>query len=57
MLGSTAESDDALQEAWLRISRAGVDKVENLEGRLTTVPKAQGRQCSSERELLNYVRP
>ncbi len=37
MLGSAAESDDALQESWLRISRADVERVENLEGWLTTV--------------------
>ncbi|HEX3672522.1 MAG TPA: sigma-70 family RNA polymerase sigma factor [Candidatus Cybelea sp.] len=37
MLGSRAESDDALQESWLRISRADVARVANLEGWLTTV--------------------
>lgn len=37
MLGSAAEADDAVQEAWLRISRAGADDVENLGGWLTTV--------------------
>ena len=37
MLGSLSEADDALQEAWLRLSRNGVDGVENLEGWLTTV--------------------
>ena len=37
MLGSAAESDDALQESWLRISRADVARVANLEGWLTTV--------------------
>jgi RNA polymerase sigma-70 factor (ECF subfamily) len=37
ILGSAAESDDALQESWLRISRADVARVENLEGWLTTV--------------------
>ena len=37
MLGSPAESDDALQESWLRISRADVARVANLEGWLTTV--------------------
>ena len=36
-LGSAAESDDALQETWLRIRRADVATVENLEGWLTTV--------------------
>ncbi len=37
MLGSAAESDDALQESWLRISRADTARVANLEGWLTTV--------------------
>ncbi|MDQ2991938.1 MAG: sigma-70 family RNA polymerase sigma factor, partial [Candidatus Eremiobacteraeota bacterium] len=37
ILGSAAESDDALQESWLRISRADVTRVENLDGWLTTV--------------------
>jgi RNA polymerase sigma-70 factor, ECF subfamily len=37
MLGSNAEVDDALQEAWLRVSRADTSDVENLGGWLTTV--------------------
>ncbi len=37
MLGSVAESDDALQESWLRVSRADVARVVNFEGWLTTV--------------------
>src|SRR3954466_13572849 len=37
MLGSASEADDALQEAWLRIDRAGADGVDNLGGWLTTV--------------------
>jgi RNA polymerase sigma-70 factor (ECF subfamily) len=37
MLGSLAEADDAVQEAWIRVSRAGTDEVENLGGWLTTV--------------------
>jgi RNA polymerase sigma-70 factor (ECF subfamily) len=37
MLGSTIEADDAVQECWLRVSRAGTGAVENLEGWLTTV--------------------
>ena len=37
MLGSTAEADDAVQEAWLRLSRSGADGVDNLGGWLTTV--------------------
>src|SRR6266699_475800 len=37
MLGSASEADDAVQEAWLRLSRAGADGVENLGGWLTTI--------------------
>ena len=37
MLGSLSESDDAVQEAWLRASRADASKVENLGGWLTTI--------------------
>src|SRR5262245_28906383 len=37
MLGAPSEADDAVQEAWLRFSRADTSKVENLGGWLTTV--------------------
>jgi RNA polymerase sigma-70 factor (ECF subfamily) len=37
MLGSLDEADDAVQEAWLRLSRSGLSGVENLGGWLTTV--------------------
>src|SRR4051812_41142922 len=37
MLGSLSEADDAVQEAWLRLSRSDADEVENLGGWLTTV--------------------
>src|SRR5829696_5810221 len=37
MLGSLSESDDAVQETWLRMSRSDVSGVENLGGWLTTV--------------------
>jgi RNA polymerase sigma-70 factor (ECF subfamily) len=37
MLGSPSEADDAVQEAWLRASRADTGQVENLGGWLTTV--------------------
>ncbi len=37
MLGSLTEADDAVQEAWLRLSRSDTDSVENLGGWLTTV--------------------
>ena len=37
MLGSVAEADDAVQEAWLRFSRADTSEVDNLGAWLTTV--------------------
>ncbi|WP_298275170.1 sigma-70 family RNA polymerase sigma factor [uncultured Bradyrhizobium sp.] len=37
MLGSTAEVDDAVQEAWLRLGRTDTAAVDNLGGWLTTV--------------------
>ncbi len=37
MLGSASEADDAVQEAWLRLSRTDTTEVENLSGWLTTV--------------------
>jgi RNA polymerase sigma-70 factor (ECF subfamily) len=42
MLGSRSEADDAVQEAWLRLSRSDTSSVENLGGWLTTVV---GRVC------------
>jgi RNA polymerase sigma-70 factor, ECF subfamily len=42
MLGSTSEADDAVQEAWIRLSRSDTSEVENLKGWLTTVV---GRVC------------
>lgn len=37
MLGSISEADDAVQEAWLRVTRADTSEVENLGAWLTTV--------------------
>jgi RNA polymerase sigma-70 factor (ECF subfamily) len=37
MLGSLTEADDAVQDAWVRVSRAEVSQVENLGGWLTTI--------------------
>ena len=37
LLGSASEADDAVQEAWLRLSRSDTSDVENLTGWLTTV--------------------
>ncbi|MET9965557.1 sigma-70 family RNA polymerase sigma factor [Streptomyces sp. NPDC006356] len=42
MLGSTGEAEDAVQEAWFRVSRADTTRVGNLGGWLTTVV---GRVC------------
>ena len=42
MLGSLTEADDAVQEAWIRLSRTDTSDVENLSGWLTTVV---GRVC------------
>jgi RNA polymerase sigma-70 factor (ECF subfamily) len=42
MLGSLAEADDAVQEAWIRLNRTDTRQVENLGGWLTTVV---GRVC------------
>src|SRR4051794_14766741 len=48
MLGSASEADDAVQEAWLRLNRAGAAGVDNLGGWLTT---GVGRGC------LDMLRP
>jgi RNA polymerase sigma factor (sigma-70 family) len=42
MLGSVSEADDAVQEAWLRLSRSGDTAIDNVGGWLTTVV---GRVC------------
>jgi RNA polymerase sigma-70 factor (ECF subfamily) len=42
MLGSLTEADDAVQDAWLRLSRSEADQIDNLGGWLTTVV---AREC------------
>jgi RNA polymerase sigma factor (sigma-70 family) len=42
MLGSLAEADDAVQDAWLRLSRSDAAQIDNLGGWLTTVV---AREC------------
>src|SRR6266581_7367493 len=42
MLGSLTEADDAVQEAWIRLSRTDTSEVDNLRAWLTTVV---GRVC------------
>src|SRR5947199_6104833 len=37
MLGSTSEAEDAVQDAWIRVSRADTSEVENLGAWLTTI--------------------
>jgi RNA polymerase sigma factor (sigma-70 family) len=37
MLGSLSEADDAVQEAWLRLSRTDANEIESFDGWLTTV--------------------
>src|SRR4030095_3497579 len=37
MLGSTSEADDAVQEAWIRLSRSDAGEIQNLEAWLVTV--------------------
>jgi len=37
MLGSLTEADDAVQDTWLRVSRADTDEIENFGGWLTTI--------------------
>ena len=48
MLGSLTEADDAVQEAWLRLSRADASGVDNLGAWLTTIVA---------RVSLNMLRP
>jgi RNA polymerase sigma-70 factor (ECF subfamily) len=62
MLGSLTEAEDAVQEAWLRLSRSDTSEVQNLGGWLTTVV---GRVCldmlrsrgSRREELLDGALP
>jgi RNA polymerase sigma-70 factor (ECF subfamily) len=61
MLGSLSEADDAVQDAWLRLSRADTSEVENLAGWLTTVVARvalnmlRSRKTRSEQPLDVYV--
>ena len=60
MLGSLAEAEDAVQEAWLRLARTDASEVANLSGWLTTVVARvcldQLRSRRSRREELTGVR-
>jgi DNA-directed RNA polymerase specialized sigma24 family protein len=49
MLGSVSEAEDAVQEAWLRLSRSDADEIENLHRprRSRPVRTRGGRRCHS----------
>ncbi len=61
MLGSLGEADDAVQDAWLRLSRADASEVENLRAWLTTIVARvslnmlRGRKARRELPLDVYV--
>jgi RNA polymerase sigma factor (sigma-70 family) len=61
MLGSLSEADDAVQEAWLRLSRSDASLIENLDGWLTTVVARvclnmlRAREARRERPLDPHV--
>jgi RNA polymerase sigma-70 factor (ECF subfamily) len=61
MLGSLSEAEDAVQEAWLRLSRTDVSGVENLRGWMTTVVARvcldMLRSRRSRRELFGLSEP
>src|ERR671939_2192583 len=62
MLGSAAEADDAVQEAWFRLSRTDAGRVDNLGGWLTTVVGRVGldmlrsRKSRAEEPLETHAR-
>ena len=45
MLGSVDESNDALQQAWLRADQTDLSRVDNLAGWLTTVTPESASTC------------
>ena len=61
MLGSLAEADDAVQDAWVRASRAEISEVENIGGWLTTVVariclnKLRSRKMRREESLEMHI--
>jgi RNA polymerase sigma factor (sigma-70 family) len=61
MLGSSAEADDAVQEAWLRFDRSDLSEVDNLAAWLTTVVSRvclnllRARQARGEQSLDSYT--
>ncbi|WP_256206584.1 RNA polymerase sigma factor SigJ [Nocardioides luteus] len=63
MLGSTADADDALQDAWLRVNRADISGVDNLVAWLTTVvariclDQLRSRRTRGEESLVHVPDP
>ncbi len=63
MLGSLSEADDAVQEAWVRLSRSEASEIENLGGWLTTVVARvclnmlQSRRVRREESLVHVPDP
>ncbi len=63
MLGSLSEAEDAVQEAWLRLSRSDATEIENLGGWLTTVVARvclnmlQSRRVRREESLVHVPDP
>jgi RNA polymerase sigma-70 factor (ECF subfamily) len=61
MLGSVDEAEDAIQEAWIRLTRSQSDKIDNLGGWLTTVvarvclDMLRSRKSRKEEPLDNQV--
>jgi RNA polymerase sigma-70 factor (ECF subfamily) len=61
MLGSTSEAEDAVQEAWLRLSRSDAEAVQNLRGWLTTVvarvclDQLRARRARREQSLEDWL--
>lgn len=61
MLGSLSEADDAVQEAWFRLSRSNMSEVENFGGWLTTVVSRvcldmlRSRKARREESIEAYV--
>jgi RNA polymerase sigma-70 factor, ECF subfamily len=45
MLGSSSEAEDAVQEAWIRLSRSGTTGVENLGGWMTPLNRPRQVHC------------
>lgn len=57
MLGSLSEADDAVQEAWLRLHRAGEDGIDNLGGWLTTTVARVCLDMLRARKVRRQVEP